>query len=74
MAHVGMKAKNQLVELNRRCHRCNGSGEAPCPICFGSGRVLKGRDRLGKPNMERCDGCLGRRTTKCSFCGSVGFV
>jgi len=60
--------------VKQRCHRCRGTGRAPCPICNGTGQVLKGRDRLGHAEYGRCEGCFGLKTTRCSNCGGEGFA
>lgn len=66
--------KPKTPYVKQRCHRCRGSGRAPCPICQGTGRVFKGKDRLGTPLYDRCDGCLGARTRVCSHCSGEGFA
>ena len=60
--------------VKRRCHRCHGSGRAPCQICNGSGQVLIGTDGQGKPRFDRCSGCFGVRTKRCTACGGEGFM
>lgn len=58
----------------RRCHRCGGSGRAHCTSCGGQGRVVKSKDRLGKPIYGRCDACYGTRSRVCANCSGEGFV
>ncbi len=60
--------------VKRRCHRCRGMGRSPCPICNGSGEVIKSRDIHGKPIMGRCEGCFGLKNTRCTVCGGEGFL
>jgi DnaJ-class molecular chaperone len=64
----------KTVQPTRRCHRCNGSGIAPCRICGGSGQVLKGRSINGAPEFIRCDGCYGRKSGRCSACHGQRFI
>ena len=66
--------KTDAPDVKRRCHRCHGSGRAPCQICNGSGQVRKGNDRQGRPHFERCEGCFGLKTTRCRVCSGEGFV
>ncbi len=66
--------KDQTPQVRRRCHRCHGSGRAPCPICGGTGQVMTGTDRQGKPRFDRCSGCFGLKNTRCSHCGGEGFT
>ena len=71
--------RNMLGQKNdasakRRCHRCRGSGRAPCQICNGAGQMLKGKDHLGKPKFDRCDGCFGMKTTRCAVCNGEGMI
>jgi len=66
--------QNQVPHVKRRCHRCHGTGRAPCQICGGTGRVLKGTDINGYPQFQRCEGCFGNKTTRCSACGGEGFA
>ena len=64
----------QSPPVKRRCHRCHGSGRAPCQICGGTGQVMMGTDGQGKPRFDRCNGCFGIKTTRCSACGGDGFL
>ncbi|NKX43213.1 hypothetical protein [Roseicyclus persicicus] len=66
--------KHQADTAPRRCHRCNGTGLAPCRVCGGSGKLLRGADRNGHPQFQRCDGCLGRKTTRCPTCHGQLFL
>lgn len=58
----------------RRCHRCHGSGRAPCRICAGKGEVMLGTDGQGRPRFGPCTGCMGLKHTRCSQCGGEGYV
>lgn len=58
----------------RRCSRCRGTGDSPCGVCGGVGRVLVGADTDGHPKFGRCEGCLGRKTTRCPTCGGERFI
>ena len=60
-------------EYKRRCHRCRGTGQAPCQICAGSGEVLKGKTYNGGPIFMRCQGCFGRKVNRCNVCCGEGF-
>ncbi len=73
MANAPNKS-GQMPHQKRRCHRCHGSGQAPCQICGGSAKVPKGRDARGHPVLGRCDGCLGRGRIRCGVCGGDGMV
>jgi hypothetical protein len=73
MQHFKKKKTDHPVAL-RRCHRCQGSGQAPCRICGGSGRLLKGADSNGHPQFGRCEGCYGRKTTRCTTCNGQHFI
>jgi len=66
--------KKKLQAIKRRCHRCYGSGNAPCQICGGSGEVLMGKDIHGKLKFGRCSSCYGTRTRRCSYCNGEGMV
>ena len=66
--------KKPKPEPKRRCHRCQGSGQAACVTCGGQGRVVKSKDNLGKPIYGRCDACYGTRTRRCSSCSGEGFI
>jgi DnaJ-class molecular chaperone len=67
------RKKKPPPEIKRQCHRCNGSGLAPCRICAGSGRVMIKKDINGTPQFDRCSGCLGRKTGRCPHCGGERF-
>ena len=56
------KPKKPEPYIKRRCHRCNGMGREPCPICGGAGQVVTGRDVFNKPIYSNCSGCFGART------------
>lgn len=58
----------------RRCHRCNGTGFAACRVCGGSGKLMRGADANGHPTFGQCEGCLGRKTTRCPTCHGQLFV
>jgi hypothetical protein len=58
----------------RRCHRCNGLGTAACRICGGSGKLMRGADANGHPRFDTCEGCLGRKTTRCPTCHGQLFI
>ncbi len=60
--------------IKRRCHRCQGTGRSQCPICKGSGKVLRGTDVNGNPQFGPCSGCFGLKHTRCSVCSGEGFV
>lgn len=66
--------KKPKADPKRRCHRCHGTGRAPCGSCGGQGRVLTGKDRLGHPVHGQCNACYGTRTRKCNNCSGEGFV
>ena len=51
--------KKPKPDPKRRCHRCHGSGQATCVTCGGQGRVLKGKDRLGREYWIRFGVFLG---------------
>lgn len=72
--HHPSPRKKPEQSVKRRCHRCQGSGLMPCPICGGRGEVLKGGDAFGNPMFGRCDGCLGRKHSRCKACGGEGFI
>ncbi len=60
--------------LKRQCHRCNGTGLAPCRICAGRGKVMAGVDANGSAIFNMCSGCLGRKTGKCPTCNGEKFL
>lgn len=60
--------------VKRRCHRCRGSGRAPCQICNGTGQVQQGKDQFGKQQFGTCGGCFGLKTTRCAICGGEGLT
>lgn len=66
--------KSKAEHVPHRCHRCNGSGVAPCRTCGGTGRLMRGADANGRPTFGRCEGCYGRRTTRCTTCNGQLFV
>ncbi|MCR9151563.1 MAG: hypothetical protein NXH83_15435 [Rhodobacteraceae bacterium] len=66
--------KKPAEPVKRRCHRCRGTGRAPCPICGGAGQVPGGTDRQGNPQFVRCSGCFGARAMRCSQCGGDGYL
>jgi hypothetical protein len=66
--------KHQADQVPHRCHRCNGTGQAPCRVCGGSGKLLRGADRNGHPRFDRCEGCYGRKVTRCPTCHGQLFV
>jgi DnaJ-class molecular chaperone len=65
---------NQTQPINRRCHRCHGSGRLPCQICRGTGQVLRITDARGRQQFDRCGGCFGIKTTRCYTCGGDGYT
>ncbi|QFT79379.1 hypothetical protein FIU89_02055 [Roseovarius sp. THAF27] len=71
---VGFNRPSRDYAQLRRCHRCAGSGQAPCQVCFGHGTTHRRTDRFGKPVHDRCDGCFGRKTTRCGLCNGDGFI
>lgn len=71
---VGFNRPSHDNAQMRRCHRCTGSGQAPCQVCFGKGTTHRRLDRFGKPIHDRCDGCFGRKTTRCGLCNGAGFT
>lgn len=58
----------------RRCHRCNGAGREPCPICRGAGQVVLGKDVHARALYGACTGCFGNRVKRCAVCGGEGFI
>ena len=65
-------AMTQMPHQKLRCHRCLGSGRAPCQICRGRGEDIVGYDLNGQPRLQTCSGCYGTRTRLCSYCGGEG--
>jgi hypothetical protein len=66
--------KSKADQPVHRCHRCNGLGVAPCRTCGGSGKLMRGADRNGHPRFGRCEGCYGRKTTRCPTCNGQLFI
>lgn len=66
--------KSRQAHPWRRCHRCRGTGFAPCQICNGSGAVAKGRDLFGNVQFGGCSGCHGMKNRKCTNCGGTGLL
>jgi hypothetical protein len=66
--------KGQAQHVLRRCHRCRGTGRAPCQVCNGAGDVLRGRDLFGKAQYSKCGGCFGTRSCRCSTCAGLGWT
>ncbi|MFH1412661.1 MAG: molecular chaperone DnaJ [bacterium] len=77
----------KTIKLNKtvKCSKCNGSGAEPgskietCPVCKGSGRVMKiQRTILGAMQMQSvCSACNGEGKTiskPCSKCSGQGIV
>ncbi len=60
--------------VKRRCHRCQGTGRADCPICKGTGEVVASVDVNGNPLFSQCSGCFGRKHTRCPICSGEGYV
>lgn len=69
-AHTNTRKKPDLI----RCHRCNGTGQSACRICGGAGQMMAGADVNGHPTFARCEGCLGRRTSRCPQCHGQLFI
>lgn len=67
------RGKPDLYEKHR-CSRCRGTGDAPCGVCGGSGKLPKGCDAHGHTMYGLCEGCLGRKTVRCPTCGGERFV
>ncbi len=61
-------------DVKRRCHRCQGSGRADCPICKGTGKVVTGADVNGNPLFGDCSGCFGLKHSRCPVCSGEGYV
>lgn len=72
--HKPTSRQKKVPDLKRQCHRCNGTGLAPCRICAGRGAVSAGNDIQGQPTFIRCSGCLGSKTTRCATCGGERFI
>jgi hypothetical protein len=53
------------------CSQCN-SGELPCYICQGTGRLY--RKRWIFSFSQECHACRGTKTIMCPFCGGSGSV
>ncbi|MBF9057982.1 hypothetical protein HKCCSP123_02185 [Rhodobacterales bacterium HKCCSP123] len=66
--------KSKTKHVPHRCHRCNGTGIAPCRTCGGTGKLKRGADRNGHPAFGPCEGCYGRKTTRCPTCNGQVFV
>ncbi len=64
----------QKDAIKRRCHRCHGSGRAPCPICSGRGEVMQGTDVNGAPIFGQCEGCYGLKHVRCAHCSGEGWT
>lgn len=69
-ARARPKPKPQKV----RCYRCHGKGQTACSLCGGSGKVMAGGDVNGHPTFTICDGCLGRRVSRCPTCHGQLFI
>lgn len=57
-----------------RCYRCHGRGETACQLCGGAGKTMAGANATGHPVFHTCDGCLGRRVTRCPTCHGQLFI
>lgn len=68
------KPRKTASAPQRRCHRCHGSGRAPCTICNGKGQSVKGRNLEGLPIFGQCEGCVGLKTSRCTSCGGERFL
>ncbi len=68
------RKRTKTPEVKRQCHRCHGSGLAPCRICAGRGKVMSGKDLNGMPKFINCTGCMGRKTGRCPKCNGERFV
>ena len=66
--------KSKAEDAPHRCHRCNGTGVAPCRTCGGTGKLFRGADRNGRSTYDRCEGCFGRKTTRCPTCLGQLFI
>ena len=64
----------QAQHVKQRCHRCQGTGRADCPICKGSGKVVTGTDMNGNPQFGPCMGCFGLKHTRCPVCSGEGYA
>lgn len=69
-SHVLPQKKPDLI----RCHRCRGTGFCACGICGGAGKTMIGADPNGHPKFAGCEGCMGRRTSRCPHCHGQLFV
>lgn len=67
-------SKPPAEPVKRRCHRCQGTGRAACPICNGRGEVVTGTDVNGNPLFGQCTGCFGLKTARCPVCSGEGYV
>jgi len=72
--HKAPSRRKRAEHVLRRCHRCRGTGNAPCQICGGAGEVFRGRDLFGKAQHNRCAGCFGTKSTRCSTCAGIGWT
>jgi len=70
--HTGRKTKP--ADPPRRCHRCAGTGLAPCRVCGGSGKLMRGADANGRAVFGPCEGCYGRKTVRCQTCNGQLFL
>ena len=66
--------KTKVEAPPRRCHRCNGTGTAPCRVCGGSGKLMRGADINGRPQFGQCEGRFGRKMVRCQTCNGQLYV
>lgn len=67
-------APRKIASEKCRCYRCHGTGQSACQVCGGSGTVMTGADPNGHPHFKRCEGCLGRRASRCPTCHGQLFI
>jgi len=60
--------------VERRCHRCHGTGRCACRSCGGQGRTATSRSALGEPVYIRCTACYGSKVCRCITCAGIGFI
>ena len=64
--------------MERICPGCRGKGVIECPVCGGSGVVVKRRGVVGEIGLrslrEECHTCQGTGKLLCEMCGGVGKI